>query len=86
MASASLARAGAAGGWGQVTGFSDAGPAVSLDLAGPGDAEPVAGTAAGGELSCLEPVVDDACAAAQPVRGLSEAEFARVVGVGCRIL
>src|SRR5580704_15496073 len=85
-ASASLARAGAAGGWGQVAGLSDAGPAVGLDLAGPGDAEPVAGTAAGGELSCLEPVVKDACTAAQPAGGLGDAEFARVVGVGCRDL
>src|SRR5215472_17545447 len=66
-----------------MAGLRDAGLAVGLDLAGPGDAEPVAGAAAGGELAGLEPVVDDACAAAQPVGGLGDAEFAGDVGAGC---
>src|SRR5262249_60211313 len=66
-----------------MAGLRDAGLAAGLDLAGPGDAEPVAGAAAGGELPCLEPVVDDACAAAQPVGGLGDAEFAGDVGAGC---
>ena len=53
-----------------------------LDLLGPGDAEPVAGAAAGGEFAGLDPVVDHAGAAAEPCGGVGNADLA--VGIGVR--
>ena len=59
---------GPADGWVEVPGFGDAATAFGFDLLSPGDAQPVAGAAAGGEFAGLDPVVDDAGAAAEPVR------------------
>src|SRR5206468_4104393 len=53
---------GAPGGGVEVPGCGDAGAAFGR---GPGDAEPVTGAAAGFELPVLDPVVDDAGAAAE---------------------
>ena len=61
---------GAAGGGVEVAGFGYAATAFGFDLLGPGDAQPVAGAAAGGEFAGLDPVVDDAGAAAEAVRRL----------------
>ena len=44
----------------QVSGFGYAATAFDLDVLGPGDAEPVAGSASGGEFAGLDPVVDGA--------------------------
>ena len=56
---------------------------ICLDPGGPGDAEPVARSAAGGELAGLDPVVDDAGAAAEPAGGLGDGDLAGGVGAGC---
>ena len=66
----------------EVPGFGDAATAFGFDLLSPGDAQPVAGAAAGGEFAGLDPVVDGAGAAAEPVGGLSDADLAVGVGVG----
>ncbi len=68
--------------WVEVAGFGYAATALGFDLLGPGDAEPVAGAAAGGEFAGLDPVVDDADAAAEPFGGVGDADLA--VGVGRR--
>src|SRR5712691_1244284 len=73
-------RAGA-GSAAQVCGLPDPGAAAGLDLIVPGDANPVARAAAGGQLPGAEPVVDDAGAAAQPDSGLGHADLA----VGIRV-
>src|SRR5271169_7219271 len=86
VALASLPGLGAPGFGVEVPGSGQAGTAAGLDVVGPGDAQPVAGAAAGIELPGLEPVVDDAGAAAQPAGGLGDAEFAGCVGAGCRDL
>jgi hypothetical protein len=48
----------------------------------PADAEPVAGSAAGGEFAGLDPVVDHTDVAAESPGGVSDADFS--VGVGRR--
>ena len=73
-------RAGA-GGPAQVGGLGDPGPAAGLDLVVPGDAEPVAQAAAGGQLLGVDPVVEDRGAAAQPPGGLGHGDLAGAVGV-----
>src|SRR6266545_5249328 len=83
-----LARSGSDAGLGasgcgvEVPGFGDAATAVDLGLFGPGDAESVAGSAACGELAGLDPVVDDAGAAAEPGGGVGDADLC--IGVGVR--
>src|SRR6266702_297405 len=67
---------GAAGGRVEVPGFGDAAPAGGLGLVVPGDAEPVARTAPRVELGGLDPVVDDAGAAAEAAGGLGDADLA----------
>src|SRR5271157_2802733 len=86
VALASLPGLGAPGFGVEVPGSGQAGTAAGLDVVGPGDAQPVAGAAAGIELPGLEPVVDDAGAADQLAGGLGNAEFAGCVGAGCRDL
>jgi len=65
----------AAGGGVEVPGLGDPPSAFGLDALGPGDAQPVAGSAAGIQLPGLEPVVDDAGAAAEPAGGLGDADL-----------
>ena len=60
--------------------------AVGLELLVPGDAEPAGGAAAGGELPGVDPVVDDAGAAAQPPGGLGYGDLAGAVGIRDRDL
>ena len=55
--------------------------AVGVDRLVPGDAEPAGGAAAGGELPGVDPVVDDAGAAAQPSGGLGHGDLAGAVGI-----
>src|SRR5258707_6405399 len=64
-----------AGGPAQVRGLPDSGAAAGLDLIVPRDAEPAA-RAAGGQLSGVQPVVDDAGAAAEPLSGLGRGDLA----------
>ena len=64
----------------EVPGLGDAAPAGGLGLVVPGDAEPVAGAAPCVELSGLDPVVDDASAAAEPAGSLSDADLAGRIG------
>src|SRR6185437_15243964 len=72
----------AAGAGAEVAGCGDALAACGLGGAVPGDAEPVSWSAPGGELPGLDPVVDDAGAAAQLAGRVGDADLA--VGVGCR--
>src|SRR6516225_11401553 len=85
-ASASLAGLGAPGGGVEVPGLLDPALAVGLDRLVPGDAEPAGGAAAGGELPGVDPVVDDAGAAAQPSGGLGHGDLAGAVGIRDRDL
>src|ERR1035437_3186646 len=71
-----VAGAGAAGCGVEVPGCGDALAAGGFDAVVPGDAEPAAGAAPGVELGGLDPVVDDACAAAEPARGFGNADLA----------
>jgi hypothetical protein len=64
-----------------MAGFGDAASALGLDAVGPEDAEPVPGSAAGGELAGLDPVVDDADVHAEPFGGVGDADLAGGVGV-----
>ncbi len=60
----------------EVPGSGDALAAGGLGAVVPGDAEPVSRAAPRLELPGLDPVVDDAGAAAQPVGGLVDADLA----------
>src|SRR5258708_17761407 len=71
-----------AGGPAQVRGLPDPGAAAGLDLIVPRDAEPATG-AAGGQLCGVEPVVDDAGAAAEPAGGLGHGDLVARVGRRC---
>jgi hypothetical protein len=62
---------GAAGCGVDVSGVGDALPAVDLDVLGPGQAQPVAGATASDEFAGLDPVVDDADAAAESLRDVA---------------
>jgi len=64
----------------EVPGLTDAAAALGFGVAGPGDAEPVAGSAAGGEFAGLDPVVDDTDAAAKARCGVSDADLTGGVG------
>src|SRR6266566_3043511 len=64
----------------QAGGAGDQFLAAGADLVVPGDAEPAALAAAGGQLAGVDPVVDDGGAAAQPAGGLGGADLAVVVG------
>src|SRR5437588_672606 len=79
------ARAGA-GGPAEVGGLGDLGAAAGLGLGVPGDAEPAGGAAAGGQLPGVDPVVDDAGAAAQPPGGLGHGDLTRAAGIRDRDL
>src|ERR1017187_9811346 len=81
-ASASPAGPGAPGGGVEVPGLVDAAAAFCLDLVVPGDVQPGPGAAAGAELPCFDPVVDDPGAAAEPAGGFGDADLA--VGSGGR--
>src|SRR6478609_3025856 len=72
---------GVSGRWVEMAGFGDAASALGLDTVGPEDAEPVPGSAAGGELAGLDPVVDDADVHAEPFGGVGDADLAGGVGV-----
>ena len=74
------------GGPAQVDGLGDPGAAAGLGLGVPGDAEPAGRAAAGRQLSGVDPVVDDAGAAAQPPGGLSYGDLAGAVGIRDRDL
>src|SRR6516164_8532467 len=78
-------RAGA-GGPAQVGGLGDPGAAAGLGLGVPGDAEPAGRAAAGGQLPGVDPVVDDAGAAAQPPGGLGHGDLAGAAGIRDRDL
>src|SRR4029077_19954958 len=67
---------GAAGCWVEVAGLGYPATAFGMDVVVPGDAEPVAGSAAGGEFAGLDPVVDDPNAAVQPFGGAGDADLA----------
>src|SRR5207302_702267 len=71
-----------AGGAAQAGGLGDQFLAAGADLVVPGDAEPGALAAAGGQLPGVDPVVDDGGAAAQQAGGLGGADLA--VGVAGR--
>ena len=75
-----LAGPGAPGGRVEVPGGGDAGLAVRLGGWGPGDAQPAAWAAAGCQLPVLDPVVDDAGAAAEPAGGVGDADLPAVTG------
>src|SRR5680860_65275 len=66
--------------------FGDPLAALGLDVVGPGDAVPVACSAAGLELAGVEPVVDDAGAAAEPAGDLAHADLRGRIGLWCRDL
>src|SRR5258707_6047215 len=66
----------------EVPGLGYTATAFGLDTVGPGDAEPVAGAAPGGEFAGLDPVVDHADAGAETCGGLGDADLAVGVGVG----
>src|ERR1035441_1705976 len=70
----------------QVGGLGDPGAAAGLCLGVPGDAEPAGGAAAGGQLPGVDPVVDDAGAAAQLPGGLGHRDLARAVRIRDRDL
>ena len=61
----------------------DPGAASGLNLVVPGNVQPAARAAAGGELAGVDPVVDDVNAAAELVGGLGDADLA-VGGGRCR--
>ena len=63
-------------------GFGYAATAFGLNVLGPGDAEPVTGSASGGEFAGLDPVVDGAGVDAEPFGGVGDADLA--VGVWVR--
>src|SRR2546429_9956045 len=65
-----------AGGAAQAGGLGDQFLAAGADLVVPGDAEPAALAAAGGQLPGVDPVVDDAGAAAKLACGLGGADLA----------
>ena len=73
---------GLAGGRVEVAGLLDPGAAFGLSLVVPGDVQPAALAAAGGELAGVDPVVDDVNAAAELVGGFGDADLA--VGGGGR--
>src|ERR1700757_794389 len=54
----------------EVCGFCYAAKAFGLDTLGPGNAEPVTGSPAGGQFPGLDPVVDDGGAGGAPVGGV----------------
>src|SRR5512135_3543094 len=60
----------------EVAGLLHPGAASGLDLVVPGDVQPVARAAAGGELAGVDPVVDDMNAAAELVGGFGDADLA----------
>jgi hypothetical protein len=60
----------------EVAGLLDPGTASGLDLIVPGDVQPAAVAAAGGELAGFDPVVDDIGAAAELVGGFGDADLA----------
>src|SRR5260370_42181189 len=70
----------APGGGVEVPGGGDAGVPSGFGVCVPGDAQPAAGAAAGGELPVLDPVVDDAGAAAEPPGSLADADLPAAVG------
>src|SRR6516225_4192046 len=74
------------GGPAQVDGLGDPGAAAGLGLGVPGDAEPAGRAAAGGQLTGVDPVVDDAGAAAQPPGGLGHGDLAGAAGIRDRDL
>ena len=61
---------GVSGRWVEMAGFGDAATAFGLGVLVPGDAEPVPGSAPGGEPAGLDPVVDGADAHAEPFGGV----------------
>jgi hypothetical protein len=60
----------------EVAGVLDPDAASGLDLLVPGDVQPAARAAAGGELAGVDPVVDDMNAAAELVGGFGDADLA----------
>jgi hypothetical protein len=64
-----------------VAGFGDAAAAGCFEVQGPGDAQPIAGAAAGVELCGLDPVVDDADAATETGGGFGDADLSGGVRV-----
>ena len=56
----------------KVPGFGYAATAFGFDPLSPGDAQPIAGTAAGGEFAGRDPLVDHAGAAVEPVGGVGD--------------
>ena len=75
-----------AGGPAQVGGLLDSAAAGGLGLGVPGNAESAGRAAAGGQLPGVDPVVDDAGAAAQPSGGLGDRDLAGAVGIRDRDL
>src|SRR6516225_3039247 len=63
----------------QVGGLLDSAAAGGLGVGIPGYAESAGGAAAGGQLTGMDPVVDDAGTAAQPPGGLGHGDLARAV-------
>src|SRR5262249_59986849 len=66
----------------EVPGLADAVAALGFDVAGPGDAEPVAGSAAGGGVAGFDPVVDDTGAGGGATGGVGGAGLAGGGGRG----
>ena len=66
---------GLAGGRVEVPGLLDPGAAFCLNLVVPGNVQPAARAAAGGELAGVDPVVDDMNAAAELVGGFGDADL-----------
>ena len=71
-----LAGLGLAGRRVEVAGLLDPGAAFGLDLVVPGDVQPAALAAVGGELAGFDPVVDDMGAAAELVGSFGDADLA----------
>ena len=78
--SVALAGPGSPGFGVEVAGCGSAFAGGGLDAVVPGDAEPVSRSASRAELPVLDPVVDDAGAAAQPAGGVGDADLAVVAG------